>query len=197
MDKNIIIDFFDDLAPNWDSELDTDEMKVAQIMDAAGIKPGVSVLDVACGTGVLFPYYLSRDVSCVKGVDISREMIKIASSKVGDERIKLVCGDIETLTPDGLYDRCVIYNAFPHFPDPAGLIEHLAKWLKPGGRLTVAHSMSLEQLKKIHAGSAAKVSRDMLSASELKALMSGRFDVDTGISDDEKYIVSGTLRTGK
>ena len=45
--------------------------KISTILDYAGIEAG-PFLDVACGTGVLFPYYLARDVKQITGVDISR-----------------------------------------------------------------------------------------------------------------------------
>ena len=68
---------------------------------------------------------------------------------------------------------------------------HLAGFLKPEGRLTVAHSMGIEQLNRHHSGRAAKVSMGMLPAADLAELFSRWFAVDTVLSDAEKYIVSG------
>jgi demethylmenaquinone methyltransferase/2-methoxy-6-polyprenyl-1,4-benzoquinol methylase len=51
---------------------------------------GVSVLDVACGTGVLFPDYLARNVKSVTGIDLSPAMIDVAKVKYSDPRITLV-----------------------------------------------------------------------------------------------------------
>lgn len=193
MSKEAIAEFFDRIAPRWDEEIDVDEGKINCILDAAGVASGSAVLDVACGTGVLFPFYLKRDVALVTGVDISGEMTKIARSKLGDSRIKVICGDIESLCVTEQYDCCVVYNAFPHFPEPERLIKRLAAWLKPNGRLTVAHSMSIEKLNRHHSGSASKVSRGMIPAAEMTRLFGGFFLVDRAVSDDEKYIVSGTL----
>ena len=120
-------------------------------------------------------------------------MIKIAQSKTNDPRFQILCADIESLEGTGDYDCCVIYNAFPHFSEPERLITMLSDWLKPGGRLTVAHSMSIDELNQHHAASAASVSRRMLLLSDMIALFERRFYVDTAVSDDEKYIVSGTL----
>ena len=49
-----------------------------KFLDLADIRSGVHVLDVACGTGVLFPYYLSRNVASITGVDLSADMISQA-----------------------------------------------------------------------------------------------------------------------
>ncbi|MBE6961673.1 MAG: class I SAM-dependent methyltransferase [Ruminococcaceae bacterium] len=194
MNKHEITAFFDHHAPHWDTHLETNDAKLAVIMDAAGIRDGVTVLDVACGTGVLFPYYLARNVDSVTAVDISPEMVRMAMKKNSDPRVEILCGDMEMLPVTRQYDCCVVYNAFPHFEEPARLVERLSAWVKPGGRLTVAHGMSLETLHRHHAG-ARHVSREMLTAGELAAIFAPRFAVDVMVSDDEKYIVSGVRRT--
>lgn len=193
MNKREVIAFFDKCAPGWDAHMVRDEEKISFILDAAGIKPGISVLDVACGTGVLFPDYLARGVSRVTGVDISPEMARIAATKLHDPRVEVLCGDIETVELPRQYDCCVVYNAFPHFEDPARLVARLAELLAPGGRLTVAHGMSLEALHSHHAGAAHHVSRPMLPPEQLAALMASALEVDIMVSDDEKYVVSGHL----
>ena len=91
-------------------------------------------------------------------------------------------------------DCCVVYNAFPHFESPERLVERLSHWLKSGGRLTVAHGMSLDALRMHHKGRADGVSREMLTAKELSAVFAPYFDVDVAVSDDEKFVVSGAKR---
>ena len=54
MHKKDIIQFFDRLAPQWDADMIRSDEKIAKIMDGAGVIPGAHILDVACGTGVLF-----------------------------------------------------------------------------------------------------------------------------------------------
>ena len=151
-------------------------------------------LDLACGTGVLFPDYLARDVHSVTGVDIAPEMARRATEKFPDARVTVLCGDIETVPLPQQFDRCMVYNAFPHFPDPARLIAHLATLLKPGGRLSVAHGMSRAMLDRHHAGAASTVSVSLISETELAARMAPYFDVDVVISDDRMYQVCGTKK---
>lgn len=193
MTKEAVTAYFDSLAPQWDSALVVDPDKINLILDKAGVRPGVRVLDVACGTGVLFPFFVKREAAQVTAVDISPEMARIAAEKIRDCRFRVICGDIEALDATGTFDCCVVYNAFPHFPNPERLISRLAAWLRPDGRLTVAHGMSLDALNCHHSRHAAKVSRGMMPASELAKLFYTRFRVDTVISDDEKYVVSGAL----
>ena len=162
------------------------------ILDNAGIRSGIDVLDVACGTGVLFPDYLQRGVASLTAIDISPEMVKIAREKF--PQLNILCGDVETAEFEHPFDAVVVYNAFPHFPEPARLIERLAKWVRPGGRLTVAHGMSRAKLVHHHSGSASRVSIDLLEEHELAKLFAPWFDVDVIISNEAMYQVCGVRK---
>lgn len=195
MEKKDIITFFDKCAPWWDTDMVRHEDLITAILDNGGIKEGIHVLDVACGTGVLFPDYLSRNVASVTGIDISPEMAKIAAEKFPE--VKVICGDVETAEFSRKFDAIMVYNAFPHFPNPAHLIKVLAGLVKPGGKLSVAHGMSRAQLTSHHAGRASSVSIDLLHEKELAALMEPYFDVDVIISNDRMYQVAGVRREGE
>ena len=194
MKQRDVIAYFDQASATWDAELVRDEQKISAILDYAGIEAGVSVLDVACGTGVLFPDYLSRSVSQITGVDISSGMIEKAREKCSSPKIKLLCGDIQFMQFDRPFDRCMVYNAFPHFQFPSLLIGCLAKDLREGGRLTIAHGMSRKQLDRHHSGSAHAVSVGLMSEQELAGLMAPLFKVDVMISNEQLYVVSGTKK---
>ena len=195
MEKEDIITFFDKCAPWWDTDMVRHEDLITAILDNGGIKEGIHVLDVACGTGVLFPDYLSRNVASVTGIDISPEMAKIAAEKFPE--VKVICGDVETAEFSRKFDAIMVYNAFPHFPNPAHLIKVLAGLVKTGGKLSVAHGMSRAQLTSHHAGRASLVSIDLLHEKELAALMEPYFDVDVIISNDRMYQVAGVRREGE
>ena len=194
MNKQNVIDFFDRCAPWWDADMVRHEDVIAKILDNGGIRAGIDVLDVACGTGVLFPDYLKRGVASITAIDISPEMAKIAAQKYPG-RIDVICGDVETTTFGRQFDAIMVYNAFPHFPDPAHLIEVLSGLVRPGGRLSVAHSMSRAALTHHHEGRASTVSIDLLEEHALADLFAPWFDVDVIISDDRMYQVSGLRRS--
>jgi len=155
----------------------------------------MDVLDVACGTGVMFDYYLQRGAASITGIDISPEMARIAAEKYGHEgKVQVICGDVEEYTFDRKFDRIVVYNAFPHFPFPKRLIKTLAALLKEDGRLTVAHGMSREAIDGHHRGAASKVSNGLMTAEELKRIFDAHFDVEVVISNRHMYQVSGVKR---
>ncbi len=188
MDKRTIKEFFDNLAPSWDENQKRNEEAISLILDKGGIKQGVSVLDVASGTGVLFGDYLRRGAS-VTGIDISDKMLSVASQSF--PQVELLCGDAETYSFEKQFDAVMIYNAFPHFPNPVELFRNLSSALREGGRLTVAHGLSERELRECHSGQASKVSLPLPSKQELAELMSAFCKVDVMISDEIMYMVSG------
>ena len=195
MDKKDIIEFFDRCAPTWDAEMIKSDVKIGKILDNAEVGADMDILDVACGTGVMFDYYLQRSVASVTGIDISPEMAKIAAQKyAGEPKVQVICGDVEEYAFDRKFDRIVVYNAFPHFPYPKRLIKILSGLLKEDGGLTIAHGMSREAIDGHHSGSASKVSNGLMSAEGLKKIFDAYFDVEVVISNRHMYQVCGVKR---
>lgn len=191
MDKNEVIAFFNSVASGWDATQVRDEEIIDLILSKGAVTSGAQVLDVACGTGVLFPDYISRGAKTT-GIDISPEMVNIARKKYPE--IDVICGDAQTYDFGKSFDVVMIYNAFPHFPEPEKLIESLADKLKTGGRLSVAHGISEKELERCHSGSAKKISVPLMKKEALAEMMSPWFDVDVLISDDRMYMVSGVKK---
>lgn len=192
MDKKEIQAFFDSLADSWDSDMIKTQWKIDKILDVAQVSDGKNVLDVACGTGVLVSDYLKRNVSKYVGVDLSERMIKTASRKFSkNKNVEFLCADAENFEFSQGFDCIVIYNAFPHFTDPEQLFKNLSKCLKDPGRITIAHGMSRESLIKHHSARAKNISAILPEAGELAEAMKAYYNIDTIISSDEIYIVSG------
>ena len=189
MNKQDVIAFFDRLAPGWDADMIRSDTTIATILDGAGVCEGKQIFDVACGTGVLFPDYVNRKVAGVTAIDISPEMVKIAASKY--EHITVLCGDVESYDFDRTFDCIMVYNAFPHFPDPENLIRVLSGLLNPGGTLTVAHGMSRAAIDHHHEGAASKVSMGLMHEDDLAAIFEKHLTVTVKISNDHMYQVTG------
>ena len=195
MEKKDIIAFFDRCAPFWDADMIKSDRIIGKILDNAEVGPDMDILDVACGTGVLFDYYLERNVASVTGIDIAPKMAEIAQGKYADNpKVEVICGDVEEYAFSRKFDRVVVYNAFPHFPYPKRLIKVLAGHLKEGGRLTVAHGMSREAIDNHHSGAASKVSNGLMTAESLKKIFDAHFTVEVVVSNDYMYQVSGVKR---
>ena len=192
MNKDTIKEFFNGFASTWDNEPIADAHIINTILDNADIKESINVLDIGCGTGVMFPFYMERNVKSITAVDLSPEMVKIAKSKF--PQADVICGDAETISFDKQFDVIMIYNAFPHFPSPEKLIENLSKALKSGGRICIAHGMSKKELDEIHMKSAGKVSNILPECDELAEMLKPYFNVDIMISNEKMYQVTGTKK---
>lgn len=184
--------FFDRLADGWDGVCEHDPARIERILDLADILPGVSVLDIACGTGVLVPCYLRRGVARVHGIDLSAEMVHRAREKGFGERASFGVGDA-SVCPLPTTDRTMVFNALPHMASPARLVANVARSLAPGGRLTIAHDASRAVIDGGHSATPSAVSRGLMPATDLARIVAPWFDVDVEL-DEEIYVVSGTLR---
>ena len=188
---NDVIEFFDRLAPQWDADMVRNEEAIGRILDNARVTAGQSVLDVACGTGVLIGDYLARGASSVTAIDISPAMAQIAREKFPQPEVTVLCGDVETVDFGGKFDCIVVYNAFPHFPDPGRLVRRLAGLLEDGGVLTVAHGSSRETIDAHHHGCAKHVSNGLMPAEDLASIFSEVLRVTAVVSDETMYQVAG------
>ena len=191
MDKKEIIAFFDKLASEWDKTNVRNEEVIAEILEKGGIRKGIKVLDIACGTGVLFPDYQKFGAE-ITGIDISENMVKTAREKFPD--VKIICGDATDFHFDEKFDVIMIYNAFPHFDEPEKLINNLAEALNSNGRLSIAHGISERELAECHSGCAKNVSVPLVKKETLADMLKPYLDVDVMISDDRMYMVSGVRK---
>lgn len=186
-----VIEFFDGLAPQWDADMIRSDEVINKILDNAEVSEGKKVLDVACGTGVLIPDYLKRKVLSVMGIDISSEMIRIASEKYAESNVQFLCGDIMTEEIDEKFDCVMVYNAFPHFSNPDALIKKLVAHLDTGGLLSIAHGMRKKYIDRIHENGAKDVSIPLMEAEDLARIMGKYLEIQVKISDDKMYQVTG------
>ena len=191
VDKSAVAAFFNERAAAWDGYGQPDADKINAVLDAAGVIKGVSVLDIGCGTGVLFPYYFSRGAALATGVDLSIGMIEQARTKFAAEpRARFLCADAVT-EPLPKHDLCLVFNALPHFADPGALIAALSRALPAGGRLTIAHGESRRAINARHERHASAVSRELPPAQELANLFAPLFQADAVHDAEDYYLVSG------
>lgn len=196
MRKQDVKEYFDRCAPTWDQVSIQNPEIINAILDNAEVGAGMDILDVACGTGVLIPYYLQRGAASVTAVDFAPQMAKIAAEKFAEEkRVQVLCADVEQMVFDRKFDRIVVFNALPHFPNAKHLIRVLAGLLKEDGRLTVAHGACRKKIDRQHEeGPAANISNGLLSAESLVKLFDPHFTVEIMISNRRMYQVSGVKR---
>ncbi len=191
MKKLDIVKYFDSKAETWDNMLHDSDL-VNRILDNALPEKPRRILDVACGTGVLFPFFFERGITDITAIDISPGMIAVAKRKFKDKNsIKFICSDASTYSFDGLFDSIIIYNAFPHFTDPNVILSNLVPHLAKGGILSIAHSAGREELNTFHKEHASPISFPLPPADEVASLMSKYLQVGLVISEEHLYQVTG------
>jgi demethylmenaquinone methyltransferase/2-methoxy-6-polyprenyl-1,4-benzoquinol methylase len=100
----------------------------------AGLAPGMRMLDVAVGTGLVAreAVRILGDARSVVGVDPSAGMLALAAA----EAIGLVRGRAEALPfADGAFDFLALGYALRHVSDLAATFREFRRVLRPGGRL--------------------------------------------------------------
>ena len=186
--------FFDNCAEEWDSHGSIQQEKIAAIVTLSGIQPGSRVVDIACGTGVMFTEMLSRNPSMILGIDLSDKMISKARSKFSDPRLQLLSADLFEVNETG-FDTAMIFSAYPHFQDKSRLARQVFKMLKPGGRFMVAHCVGRDSINHCHKGE--KVSRlswPLRPVQEEAAAFSSYFDMDILADNPDIYFFSGVKK---
>lgn len=142
-------DFFNNLANTWD--IPVENIAIAQEMiERLGIQSGERVLDVGCGTGILYELLRHRTGVEYVGMDISDKMLEQFKGRFPEAN--LVQGDFENEWHQWgeEFDYCIIFNSIPHFNDMIMTIMHAASYLKEGGKLAIVHCRTREGLKAHH-----------------------------------------------
>jgi len=110
-----------------------------QVAEAAGIRPGRRVLDVATGTGVLARAVAERVApgGTVVGIDINDGMLAVAKRVA--PHIDWRLGRAEALPFDAAsFDAVVSQFGLMFFEDRVAALREMWRVLRPGGRLAVA-----------------------------------------------------------
>lgn len=164
-DKMNQVEFFNQIAKEWDSIIEVNEKKINTLLSKLNITDNSKVLDIGTGTGVLIPFLKSLNPNgYIKGVDISSEMLNVAREKFRNiEKVSFELVDVENDVINETYDSIVLYSMFPHLKDKTNTIKKLVeKNLGKSGQLIIAHSNSRAFLNHMHKEKNECVSEDRL-----------------------------------
>ncbi|MGP1598701.1 class I SAM-dependent methyltransferase [Peptoanaerobacter stomatis] len=192
--NNDIKEFFNIKASNWDNESKADDNLLKAIFEITGIKNNMKVLDIGCGTGVLFGSLLKYVPSEIVGVDISDKMLEIARKKYGHfDNIKFKNMDVLELDEND-FDIVYIYNAYPHIMDVEKLKSKLKQICKSGARIVIVHGMSRNFIENIHKNVGNNISRTLRDVKTETKFWDDVLDIDIAIDTDKFYMLSGILK---
>jgi SAM-dependent methyltransferase len=93
---------------------------------------GARVIDMACGEGY-GAEVLSRSAASVLGVDANPEAFEHAQLRYRRQNLSFERGMVEMHGEPGVYDAVVFLQTIEHVQDPAGVLGHFRRLLRPGG----------------------------------------------------------------
>jgi ubiquinone/menaquinone biosynthesis C-methylase UbiE len=130
-------DAYDRVAPCYDAVFaPVTALAIAPLLDAAGIAPGMRVLDVASGPGRVAAAAAARG-AIAAGVDIAPGMVAHATHR--HPGIEFRVAEVEALPfPDAGFDAVVCNFGLGHFPHPEAAVAECLRVLRPGGALAFA-----------------------------------------------------------
>ena len=105
---------------------------VEALLDAIGLKPGMSFLDICCGTGTLAAAAARRGAD-VTGIDFAAPMV--AEARRLHPEVSFAGGDAEALDfPAGAFDAAACAFGLLHLADPDRALHEAHRVLRSGGR---------------------------------------------------------------
>lgn len=131
------------LYPTGRETLDeAEEHMLALYVERGGLADGQSILELGCGWGSLTLYLAEKFPRAqITGVSNSRTQkvfIEAQARERGLRNVQIVTCDMNVFeAAPGQFDRVVSIEMFEHMKNYQRLLQNIARWLKPGGRLFV------------------------------------------------------------
>lgn len=194
-------EFFDSHAPDWDrSEPPDMDQRLRRVVSEARIEPGMDVLDVGTGTGVLIPHLLDATLcqGRVFAIDISGEMLAAARAKSFPDCVEFGQVSMEDFEcPESSYQRVMCNAVFPHFSDKIAVLANALRALEPGGMLVISHPKGRDAVNRIHREAGEAVAEDRVPTPEAMARILGEAGfVNLDVIDEPEFYLAKAFKPG-
>ncbi len=193
-------EFFDSLAGEWDKKTwsSPPTSLFERVISGLNVPESGTILDLGCGTGILFPYYLKSIGSGgqLYALDVSAEMLKEAKRKFPMSNLELMKADAHAIPlEDNTCDAVIAFSCFPHFENPVSVLSEMGRVARPGRPVVVFHSDSREAINNIHRGGPACIRRHLLPPGhEMEKLMKEAGLAPVKIIDDDRWYYAEALK---
>jgi len=163
--------YFNETYHSWQKELTAEKRKIiSQTLTLLKVHPTDTVLDVGCGTGVLYDAFINLGLSQYLGLDISENMLSSFSAVFPDA--KTYCGNFDKqIILNQSFDLCIIFNSIPHFEDLDTVFKNAYNHLNAKGKFAIVHARTRQGLKEHHRKINYKMSREAIPSNDTLALL--------------------------
>ena len=170
---------------------------LSYIVDKLPIAKGMNILDLGCGTGVLFDLLRRRvtDTGSITGVDFSLEMARKAHRNFPFTNVNVIDADALMLPfADSTFDMAVAFAAFPHFSDQRKTLDETHRVLKDKAKFFIIHLGSSKEISEIHQRIGSVVENDGIPPAEkLREMFNSSKFINVTIEDHPGlYLASAT-----
>lgn len=169
--------------------------KVDRVLNIAGLRNGMKVIEPGCGTGRLTKVLAQRvgPTGRVVAFDISLAMTDACMRRVATlQQAEVCCACAEEFPfPRAEFDLVVCHQVFPHFDDKRRAVENLTSALKPTGRFVAFHFIGSEAINDLHRKAHPSVLHDMMPPKQaMKDLFSSvGLEVDYLSDSEDGYVL--------
>lgn len=119
----------------WSEQEDRQLPIYEAVAGAAGVREGLRLLDVGCGSGAFLRLSADRGAEA-SGLDASEPLVAIARERIPGADVRV--GDIEQLPwEDATFDLVTGFNSFQFAGDVIGAVREAARVARPAGRIAI------------------------------------------------------------
>ena len=157
------IEFFNSTAEHWSPQAGQREQLILQNLSQRireQTKFSDLILDVGCGTGILFPFFQERKFI---GMDFSLAMLHRAQQHGSPGLAGLIAADAHEFPfKDSTFGHIVFLSVIPHFDDRVQVFRESHRILKREGSLSVVHFHPAARINEIHSKAGGPIAQDYL-----------------------------------
>jgi len=178
--------YFNETYQSWQKELTLEKRDIiSQTLTLLELRPSDAVLDVGCGTGVLYDALNTLGLSQYLGLDISENMLSAFNAVFPDA--KTVCENFDQVIHlNQSFDICIIFNSIPHFENIEVVFKNAYNHLNPKGKFAIVHARTRKGLKEHHQKIHYSMSHEAIPSDHTLALLceKNHFRLDTILDQD-------------
>lgn len=139
-EKREVMLYYDQTAASYDAQYAEEQnMKIRAALSNVHLKESSLMLDMGCGTGLLFPYIADR-AKLLVGIDTSAKLLKQAQKRAKQYlNVALIQADADhTPFKNRTFHNLFVITLLQNIPDPTATLKEIGRITKPEATIILA-----------------------------------------------------------